>query len=79
MANDTTKDGILTVSATEQSGNYSGERVGRIWVRDNRVKGASSWKFYGLKSVQRAARLEKIAPSLTAEEFDEKLVDTLAS
>lgn len=79
MKKDTTKDGILTVSATEQSGNYSGQRVGRVWVHDNRVKGASSWKFYGLKSVQKAARLEKLAPSLTAEEFDEKLVDSLTS
>ena len=69
-----TKDGLLFVSATEQEGNYSGERMGRVWVQDTRVKGACTWSFYKTGLIN-AARLEKAAPNLTEEEFDSMLAD----
>jgi hypothetical protein len=77
MANGTTKDGLITVSATDQDGEYAGQRVGRVWVGNNKAQGCASWKWYGLGDVKKAVSLEKIAPSLTAEEFDEKLVEAL--
>ena len=72
-----TKDGILFVSATEQEGRYSGERLGRVWVQDTRVKGACTWSYYKMREpgLINAAKLEKAAPSLTEEEFDSILAD----
>ena len=72
-----TKDGIYFVSATEQDGTYSGERMGRVWVQDQRVKGACTWSFYNVAkpAIANAVKLEKAAPGLTADEFDSMLAD----
>lgn len=72
-----TKDGLYFVSATEQEGSLSGERCGRVWVQDVRVKGACSWSFYQMAkpALINAAKLEKASPNLTTEEFDSMLAD----
>lgn len=73
-----TKDGLYNVTATEQSGEWSGLRVGRIWVQNLKAKKCSSWRYWGVGSNQTAALLERYAASHTAEQFDNKLVEILS-
>lgn len=64
-------DGKRYLTDIEQEGELAGRKAGRVWIRNNEVRGYSAWRWIGMGNLGAAANVIKSLMLKTAKEIDE--------